>query len=495
MQDRRSSSALSTLKEGGGLVYPFLNSHQQLAELLEDMPNNAWRRDEDALAGLVLHLVKQGQAARAKSYMTAHRLEFEKTERFVLLDLLLALHLGDPVGEQKLASWRRLERTLPLTDPLLMGLYFNAMTAMHVRLGNLDEAIVAGQQSISCYREAGHLHLEHFVHVHLADVDVNQGRLREARKRLGAADRCLAQSGGGFGNEAEIIEVVRLAIDYERGRFGRVAAEAPRLRNSLVFGDSWSELFFQLARVGVLSTYFLEGRRAALLELEIYQADYARRHGGVPIMTHVIEAMIWAMEWHPGEVERILESLDLQSMHSALGSIMLREIRGALGDPDVVLDDSPRGEIVAELHRARRARGPQRRKGIERAMRLSRGEVHITPFVESRDAFLGTASSLAQARFASGDSGLRRYAREVLERVEGSYIVPEKLRALGFNHRQYRVASALQLGASNKQVARQLGISEATVKYHLTSLYKMTKTRRRSEIIEFMSENQVFANS
>ena len=76
-----------------------------------------------------------------------------------------------------------------------------------------------------------------------------------------------------------------------------------------------------------------------------------------------------------------------------------------------------------------------------------------------------------------------------LRQVERSYVVPEPLSAIGFNRRQYRVASALQSGATNKQIALQLGASEATVKYHLTSIYRLTGKRRRSELIDFISEH------
>ena len=76
----------------------------------------------------------------------------------------------------------------------------------------------------------------------------------------------------------------------------------------------------------------------------------------------------------------------------------------------------------------------------------------------------------------------------VLRLVSDSYIVPAPYRNRGFNRRQYRVAAALVSGASNKQIARQLGTSEATVKYHLTSIYRLAGVRRRADFIDFASE-------
>lgn len=483
-----SASALRAFHEGGGFLYPFRHGYEALGALLDAMPPNAWRDDEAVLGGLVLYLVKQGQTARAKSYLRAADLGFEKTDLFDLLDLLLALHMGEPVSETNLTAWRRLERSLPLTEPLLLGLYYNAMMAMSVRLGHLAEARVAGQQAISCYREASHVYLEHFIHIHLADLDVLEGRLHHAERGLTAAERCLVQAGVTYANERELIGVTRLAIAYERGDLERVRREADGLRTSLLNGDSWSELFYQLARIAILSAYFLEGREAARRELDVYHADYARRHGGVACSVEALAARIWQLDWHPNEAERALDLVRGTPMQSALGDMVRSELEAAMGLAPPVAPQTPRGAIVAELQKAQRTRGNARRTAIEAALRLAMDEWQIAPFLEHRDVFLGVSAKLANSPFARRNRKYAALVAQVLRRVDRSYVVPERLSEIGFNRRQYRVASALQSGATNKQIALQLGASEATVKYHLTSIYRLTGRRRRSELIDFMYE-------
>jgi DNA-binding NarL/FixJ family response regulator len=76
--------------------------------------------------------------------------------------------------------------------------------------------------------------------------------------------------------------------------------------------------------------------------------------------------------------------------------------------------------------------------------------------------------------------------------VTQSYTIPEFLGKIGFNRKQFMVSAALQAGSTNKQIARQLGIKEATVKYHLTKMYKMAKVSKRSELIDFISKNSFF---
>ena len=77
----------------------------------------------------------------------------------------------------------------------------------------------------------------------------------------------------------------------------------------------------------------------------------------------------------------------------------------------------------------------------------------------------------------------------ILRAVEKSRVIPPRLAALGITHRQYRVLQALPGGATNKQIARTLGVTEATVKYHLSGLYRMTGTTRRAQLVDYMFQN------
>ena len=489
-----SDDAFELFMSGGGMLFPFRQGYAAMGELLRKFHPEAWRHDEAVLGGLVLYLLKHGQAARAKSYLTATNLKFEKTYQFDVLDLLLALHLGEPVSDEKLNGWRRLERELPVIDPLMLGLYYNSIMAMFVRLGRASDARVAGQQAISCFREDGNSYLEHFIYIHLADLDLVEGRLRSARRGLMTAERCLAQSGVCYGNEQALIGVSRLAIDYEFGRFEKVRDEAPGLCVSLMTGDSWSELFVQLARIAILSTYFLEGLGPAKLALESLQADYARRHGGVAASIDVLAALLHHLDWRPNEAEQIFGAIDLAMIQSTLGDVLSSEVSVALGMHADIRLLTPRGAIVSTLQKARTLKGKERRKAIEKALTLAIAEGQIAPFLEQRDVFLGTSAKLSQSAFRRGRRELSRMTACVLRRVSDSYVVPPPLRDLGFSRRQYRVAAALQSGATNKQVARYLGTSEATVKYHLTSLYRMTKTKRRSEFIDFIHKIELLTD-
>jgi DNA-binding CsgD family transcriptional regulator len=141
---------------------------------------------------------------------------------------------------------------------------------------------------------------------------------------------------------------------------------------------------------------------------------------------------------------------------------------------------------------AQSQRGQACRHLFERALSNAFKEGQIAPFLESRDALLGLSSQIKSIPALRRRPVMLRFANKILKSVDQSYVIPETLHKIGFSRRQYRVVAALQGGATNKQIARQLRTTEATVKYHLTSVYRITSVTKRLELIEFMYKNRIF---
>jgi len=61
--------------------------------------------------------------------------------------------------------------------------------------------------------------------------------------------------------------------------------------------------------------------------------------------------------------------------------------------------------------------------------------------------------------------------------------VNERLRDKGLSPRQIDVAKQVAKGISSQEAANILFISEKTIKFHLTSIYKTLKIQRRGQLI------------
>ncbi len=57
-----------------------------------------------------------------------------------------------------------------------------------------------------------------------------------------------------------------------------------------------------------------------------------------------------------------------------------------------------------------------------------------------------------------------------------------------FTRSEQRVLEGLRDELSNKEIARRIGVTEATVKFHVTKLLRKTGTRDRRELTKFVSE-------
>ena len=72
----------------------------------------------------------------------------------------------------------------------------------------------------------------------------------------------------------------------------------------------------------------------------------------------------------------------------------------------------------------------------------------------------------------------------------------------GLSHREAEVAELVSKGLSNKEVASQLFVTEKTVKFHLTNIYKKMQVKSRAQLIvwcvphvDFVTGNATAANA
>jgi DNA-binding NarL/FixJ family response regulator len=62
-------------------------------------------------------------------------------------------------------------------------------------------------------------------------------------------------------------------------------------------------------------------------------------------------------------------------------------------------------------------------------------------------------------------------------------------RAIGLSAREAEILKRVSAGRSNKEIARELWLSEHTVKYHLTHIYQKLEVRGRTEAARFAFEH------
>ncbi len=82
-----------------------------------------------------------------------------------------------------------------------------------------------------------------------------------------------------------------------------------------------------------------------------------------------------------------------------------------------------------------------------------------------------------------------------LNKWEGARMLRDVLIQKGLSNREAEVAELVSKGLSNKEVANQLFVTEKTVKFHLTNIYKKMNVKSRAQLIVWCLPHLGFVES
>ena len=500
--DNRVDEAVALIDANGGPYFGFLHGYEALNALVDAAPDEALYEHQTLLSCYCFALVKAGRARRANAILRDKQACFESAFVLDMIKVAVFIHTGEPVTKSRLTRWRQMEGLLPVGNPLQDGLYYNCMVIILVRINLLKQARNVALRGIESYRQADNPSLEFYMYLHLAHMSVLEGNLHQADRELRMARALVQENEVAHATGAAFLEIIDSAIALETGRPVPDRRRLEELRKALVHGDSWAEIFNELSRVGALSLYFSDGLAASLDFLADCQIDFNRRHGD---FSEALEIMAATVELLDGRTEHALRIGSRpprdQSLVGATGSIVLGSMLGKLGQGDLAqsvareMATSPRFVLASELTKATEAKEERdkvrQRRHVQNAMRLAVNEGLIGPFLEHREAVVGVSGYFATGKFARGHIQLGRMARRINKLVRNSFLAPDTALKKGITAHQMRVLSALRDGASNKQIARKLGLSEAAVKYHIGRLLAQFQLVKRGQLIEKMEELEI----
>jgi DNA-binding CsgD family transcriptional regulator len=176
-------------------------------------------------------------------------------------------------------------------------------------------------------------------------------------------------------------------------------------------------------------------------------------------------------------------------------------------------DDDAR-EVVDEI--APWCHGPAGHALLARCRALASGSDFEAAFADARRAGLAQPAAFEQARtlLALGERRRRalraRDAREPLRQARDGFLrlgaapwvarAEAELRAAGdapardssiegLTDQQMRIAAVVARGGRNSEVAAELFLSEKTVEYHLTRIYRVAGVRSRTELARWLKDN------
>lgn len=503
--------------DAGGTEIGICHGAQRLAPLMELLPLeriNASPRLGLARAYLLLKSGRTGEAslviqdARDNAMSSDRELERE----IVMLEVHLRLYEDRNISEAQVAALAYTARQTPVKDQLKRGILYNFLCLFYIQLGELEKAQEAGETAMELYTDLGWKHLVFFMHLNLSVVNLDLGEFEIADERRRKARQLQRDCFGHDPNLSAIATIMFSETAFEADRAHTLEASLTNALNDADSREGWSEVFLAGYET-CLALKLKNGGYEEALDL-ISQAEAMIVRRSLPRFSRQLKILELDMATSAGreqEARRLASSVrtlmqegrgadGLRWRGQILARLALARFESHFGDPLKALQQA--SEIATDCG----AKGLQRYRlralvlkmisaatagDIKGAAETLAETLKTGRKCEMKGAFLREPERFADAaKTVVRDKGVSGFSREdlffisgLLSQVKGhpdsGHILSELL-----TEKEFEVLSSLTEGNANKVIARALGLSEPTVKFHLQNIYRKLGVNSRKLAVE-----------
>jgi LuxR family maltose regulon positive regulatory protein len=532
--------AAKTIRHAGGVKIFLRSGYAVLSAILANLPDAVVDASPNLQLCRALVLAKQGRIHRARHLVAALRQlartgeADQQAEPLAEADLQQMEALIDVYEDVNLdpAHVAALERQAAETAPgetWQRGWIYNHLCIAYGRSGDLDRARGACVKAMACYREERTAYGQIFMLTQDGLLSVTAGNPGQAITALKQAEDLVRLTHWGDGNLAAIVRVPMAEALYLRGEVAeadRILAEALPV---MAAGEGWVDLFLRGYGTKARAAAVLRGVDAALAVLDTAAAvalerDLPRLSTAVGLLRVEILAEGGQLEpasdlldrlrgrgladrmsaepgmgwptWHEryhallNEARLLLRAGDAKSALSVLTSVtaLARQTGAMLFVLEAALLRTEAAWTIGEPNDALAA--------LQVGLALASAQEVLQPFLCAGSSLAGVIRALIR-RF--GLTVFSPVAVRFLARVTGaSFRLAAGADSAGGHLLSPRERDVLELligGSSNKEMARVLDVSGATVKFHLRNIYAKIGVSRRGMAVACANEMGLTARS
>lgn len=506
-----------------GTFYIYFHGPAAFDQVLAGFPPELAGQNESIVTALAMQALKRGDVVRAQRLLAdcygsrannvlkvlSDRGAFSPTFRSFRLVMLIYedVVLSDDLLEQSTT----LLSEFPLDADLERGSIYNAMLEFYIRRRRFVVAQDIADRALSHYERAGVPLLSFYINLHQAMMHLFVGDAIRARQSAVEAAAKLARVPFDSPMDKRLLALLKACVDYEDGKPEPLARFLTTEMDEFSHGEIWPSLiefalqygsqalgehFSTLAARGFLDrwrTYQVYNRQFRLM-IEVRDAvilqNGNRWHEAAEKLAAVQSRI--NRTWVEAAVDELARLEDRDEIALAVawlrnivfempGRVHLDRQLAALASN---LNLSGRQRLCVEVWQAYVAR---RRRNLTSARSMLQKAFE-------KAARLGTIAPLSEERVflreLTADSRISDFlqtaptAQQILRRLRDIGLPNTTLGAKsGLTRRETRLLLMIAEGASNKFIAHALGLSEATVKFHLGNLYRKLGCGRRRDAI------------
>ncbi|MDQ0469511.1 LuxR C-terminal-related transcriptional regulator [Labrys wisconsinensis] len=522
-------TAADAIRRAGGVKLFIRAGYTVLNAILANLPPEVVHRSATLKLCHALVLSKQGQVPAAREAVEdlkrMARRGGDQAEPFPEQDLFHIeglINVYEDVnldGDHIMALERRVAAFGP-ADTWQCGWIYNHLCIAYTRRGDLAAARIACIKALACYREERTAYGQIFMLVHQGLVGILSGGLSSAILALKEAEALIHATQW---SDANLLAIVHMPLGealYLRGEVAEANRYLTDAMPHMAAGEGWVDLFIRGYGTKARAALRLEGPDAAFVAVDRVDEVAIERH--LPRLTTAALLLRIEILTQAGMLESALRLLDQMpgcsdvdgpAPDACMGWPTWRERNEALlnrarlmvrmGEPERAIRLLGRVAALAEasgasLHLLDAAlltveaawsagRPDEALAALQTAVALARPQEILQPFLDAGGSFAQAVRAIVRrfglSIFAPATARFIARIAGVSFRAPGEGAVTHLL-----SLRERQVLELLTSGSSNKEIARALGLSDATVKFHLKNVYAKIGVSRRGIAVALASE-------
>ncbi len=512
--------AAEAIRQAGGVHIFIRAGYKVLNGLLADLPLPVLRGSPSLRLCHALVLSKQGQIQAARDIVDDLKRATgpgpagaQSIARSDLdhIDGLIDVYEDRWLDDAQIATLQRDAQDYRARDIWERGWIYNHLCIAYQRTGNLSAARLTGLRALACYREEKTPYAQIFMLSHVGTVLIATGRLAAAAKLLADADRLAQETQWSDENIAAVVQIPLATTLYHQGRVREAARLLEIAMPIVAAGEGWVDLYARGFGTLARCKSIIEGLEAGLtvldsaevlakerslprldLSMSLMRAELFMRADLLEPAAHVLEQLPpigiedLAGEWptwrerHEACLVRsrlLTRTGDHQAALALLGAL----VKAAVGISAGLDDLTGRIAMVESLWAT--GEPDQALAMLQQAITFAIPQKAVQPF---RD---GGAPLAAIIRAIMRRFGLSAFRSDMIAFIADATGSVRQIGELAtpsltlLTTREFDVLTGLDSGQGNKAIARDLGLTEAAVKFHLKNLFRKLGVHRRSMAI------------
>ncbi|WP_454854105.1 LuxR C-terminal-related transcriptional regulator [Rhizobium binxianense] len=522
--------AAETIRQAGGVNLFIRAGHTVLEHLMRDLPAAVIYDSPGLLLCYVLVLAKKGNLKAARECMNSMKdgrkrgdKEFLKIEATTLshIDGLVDVYEDVHMDDADIARLERMAAGFSPQSTWELGWIHNHLCIAYTRRGDLDLARLSALKALAYYREEKTIYSQIFMLIHLGLVNTLAGNFSAALSFCCEARDLIQSAQWTDLNLDAICRVAMADILYLQGDMDLVDKTLGEAVTPIIRGEGWVDIYTRLFSLLARARLKLTGMDAALAAIdkaeEVAIERFLPRLGiAANIMRLDIFTKTGLIEPAALLSERLVVSLGERRAQDCwtwreesdflLARVRLLTLQKRPAEALALLEAVKKKSrsngsgyhlLAAKILATRAAwddgRHAQALEYFQAAIARARSHEATQLFADEGPEFAAIVRAIIR-RF-----GLKIFSADAVDfisRVIGQGVRPGRLSRVSrsnehlsdqatagvglLSHREQEVLLQLHEGKSNKEIARSLDLSEATVKFHLKNIFMKLGVSRRA---------------